>query len=57
MKGRSSVIISHRVSSIKHADKILYLKDGVIIEQGSHEELLSLGKEYANLYRLQQIEN
>lgn len=55
MKGRSSVIISHRVSSIKHADKILYLKDGVITEQGSHEELIALNGSYAELSRLQTL--
>ncbi|HEY1038413.1 MAG TPA: ABC transporter ATP-binding protein [Bacteroidia bacterium] len=55
MKGRSSVIISHRVSSIKHADKIIYLKNGEIVEQGTHEELLKLNGAYAELNRLQTL--
>lgn len=53
MKGKTSVIVSHRISSIKNADLILYLKDGEIIEMGTHEELLSLGKNYAHLNQLQ----
>lgn len=53
MKGKTSVIVSHRISSIKNADLILYLKDGEIAEMGTHEELLSLNKNYAHLNRLQ----
>ena len=56
MRNKPSLIISHRISSIKHANKIIYLKNGEIVEQGTHEELLALGKEYAELYKLQQIE-
>ena len=53
MKGKTSVIVSHRISSIKNADVILYLKDGEIAEMGTHEELLSLNKNYAHLNTLQ----
>lgn len=53
MKGKTSLVISHRISSIKNADLILYLKDGEIAEMGNHEELLKLGKEYAKLEQLQ----
>ncbi len=53
---RTSIIISHRVSSVKDADFILYLEDGRIVEQGSHEELLKRGGNYAELYRSQLLE-
>lgn len=53
MKGKTSVIVSHRISSIKNADLILYLKDGEISEMGTHDELIALGKEYAHLNKLQ----
>lgn len=53
MKDKTAVIVSHRISSIKHADLILYLKDGKIAEQGSHDELIALGKNYAHLNALQ----
>ena len=53
MQNKTCVIVSHRLSSIKHADLILYLKDGEIIESGTHQELLHLNKAYAELYRLQ----
>jgi ATP-binding cassette, subfamily B, multidrug efflux pump len=56
MKGRTSLFISHRVSGVKSADKIIFLKDGEIIEQGTHNELLALNAEYAALYRLQTLE-
>lgn len=53
MKNKTSVIVSHRVSSIKNADLILYLKDGEIAEMGTHEELLALKQNYFELNRLQ----
>jgi ATP-binding cassette subfamily B protein len=55
MKDRTSVIISHRVSSAKLADKILILDEGRIAEFGSHDELLKLKGQYANLYEKQLI--
>jgi ATP-binding cassette subfamily B protein len=50
MKDRTSIIISHRVSSAKLADKILVLDDGVIVEQGNHEELIKQNGAYKELY-------
>lgn len=53
MEGRTSFIIAHRLSTIKNADLILFMKDGDIVEQGTHEELLALNGYYANLYNSQ----
>ena len=53
MKGRTSFIIAHRLSTIRDADHILVMKDGTIIEQGNHDELMKLGKFYADLYNSQ----
>ena len=50
MKGRTSVIISHRVSSAKLADKIIMLDDGYIVEQGTHEDLMEANGVYRELY-------
>ena len=53
MEGRTSFIVAHRLSTIQSADVILVMKDGNIIEQGSHETLLAKGGFYANLYNSQ----
>ena len=53
MEGRTSFIIAHRLSTIRNADMILVMKDGDIIEQGTHEELLKKNGFYADLYRSQ----
>ena len=53
MKGRTSFVIAHRLSTIKNANLILVLKDGNVIEQGNHEELLSKNGFYATLYNSQ----
>lgn len=53
MKGRTSFVIAHRLSTIKNADLILVLKDGDIIETGTHEQLMSKDGFYADLYRSQ----
>ena len=53
MKGRTSFVIAHRLSTIKDADLILVMKDGDIIEQGNHKELLEKGGFYAELYNSQ----
>lgn len=53
MKGRTSFVIAHRLSTIKDADLILVMKDGDIVEQGTHEELLKKNGFYANLYNSQ----
>lgn len=56
MKGKTTVIISHRVSSVKHADQIIVLSNGSIIEQGDHQSLLNQGGYYADLYEQQLLE-
>ena len=53
MDGRTTFIVAHRLSTIKNADIILVMKDGDIIEQGTHEQLLAKGGFYANLYNSQ----
>lgn len=53
MKGRTSFVIAHRLSTIRDADMILVMKDGDIVEQGKHEELLAKGGFYADLYNSQ----
>ena len=53
MKDRTVFIIAHRLSTIKNADLILFMKDGDIVEQGTHEELLAKGGYYADLYNSQ----
>jgi ATP-binding cassette subfamily B protein len=53
MKGRTSFIVAHRLSTIQEADVILVMKDGHIIEQGSHKELLEMNGFYAKLYQSQ----
>ena len=53
MKGRTSFIVAHRLSTIKNADQILVMKDGNIIERGTHDELLDRGGFYAKLYESQ----
>ncbi|WP_044477308.1 ABC transporter ATP-binding protein [Paenibacillus antibioticophila] len=53
MQGRTSFVIAHRLSTIRESDVILYMKDGDVVESGSHEELLSRGGYYAELYNSQ----
>jgi ATP-binding cassette, subfamily B, multidrug efflux pump len=56
-QGRTVLIVSHRVSSVKDADHIIVLDDGRIVERGSHEQLVERGGYYADLYRRQTIED
>lgn len=53
MKGRSSIVIAQRLSTVKNADKIVVLKDGRVVEEGAHDQLYMLGGEYRTLYDLQ----
>jgi ABC-type multidrug transport system fused ATPase/permease subunit len=55
MKGRTSVVIAHRLSTIKLADKILVLKEGEIVEQGTHDSLINEHGFYAHLVNLQRM--
>jgi len=52
-KGKTSIIISHRFSTVRMADRIIVLKDGQILESGTHEELMTTPKMYAELFKLQ----
>ena len=53
MQGRTCFVIAHRLSTVQNADIILVVKDGNVIEQGNHEELLKKGGFYAALYNAQ----
>jgi ATP-binding cassette, subfamily B, multidrug efflux pump len=57
MRQRTSIIVSHRVSTVRHADQIIVLRDGRIVERGSHDDLLAHGGAYAELHRRQQLED
>ena len=56
MKGRSTVLVSHRISTVKNANRILVIDQGKIIESGTHEQLINLGGTYASLFEMQQLE-
>lgn len=53
LRGRTALVIAHRLSTVRHADVIAVLKEGRIVERGHHQELLTLGGEYARLYAMQ----
>jgi ATP-binding cassette subfamily B protein len=56
MRGRTVILISHRVSTVRQADRIIVLEKGGIVEQGTHAELLLAGGYYADLSRKQMLE-
>jgi subfamily B ATP-binding cassette protein MsbA len=56
MKGRTSVVIAHHLGTIRHADVIFVINDSVLVEQGTHEELLALNGVYAEMHRIQNPE-
>ena len=53
MKGRTTLVIAHRLSTVKNADRILVMSDGVIVEEGDHDSLMAEGGEYFRLYQMQ----
>jgi ATP-binding cassette subfamily B protein len=53
LEGRTSLVIAHRLSTVRHADRILVVDDGRIVQSGTHDELLARGGLYADLYRTQ----
>ncbi|HHX65093.1 MAG TPA: ABC transporter ATP-binding protein, partial [Chloroflexi bacterium] len=53
MRNRTSIVIAQRLSTVKNADKVVVLKDGVVVEEGTHDDLLKLGGEYSQIYNLQ----
>ena len=56
MRGRTTILIAHRTSTVRGADCIVVVRDGTIIESGTHEELLARGGYYADLYQKQLLE-
>jgi ATP-binding cassette subfamily B protein len=56
LRQRTTILISHRVSTVQHADQIVVLRDGRIVERGTHAELLERGGYYADLYQKQLLE-
>jgi len=56
MRSRTTIIVSHRVSTVRNADQILVLENGEIVERGTHDQLVARNGVYAELYRKQLLE-
>jgi ATP-binding cassette subfamily B protein len=56
MRQRTTILVSHRISTVKNADQIVVMREGRVIERGSHDELLAHGGYYADLHRKQLLE-
>ena len=57
MRGRTTILISHRISTVRGADQIMVLREGSIVERGTHQELLGNGSYYQELYQRQLLED
>ena len=55
MKGKTCFVIAHRLSTVRNASRILVIRDGIITEEGAHQELLAKGGDYAQLYNTQNL--
>jgi ATP-binding cassette subfamily B protein len=55
IRGRTTILVSHRVAAVRHADEILFLEGGRIAERGTHADLLAKGGRYASLARIQRL--
>jgi ATP-binding cassette subfamily B protein len=53
MRGRTSIVIAHRLSTILNVDRILVVRDGEVVERGTHDELVAAGGYYSKLFKLQ----